>query len=199
MKLVMIVAVCSLAVASAVAPARAAPPYDEIRNRVEVRDLMPGVRVASSIDVAIPKYSNTYSTQSGVAIWVFVEKRHDAPAKVYFMGERVTMLLPTEVTSTEPTGPWNRAEPAFIGPKLRPVSFQYLNVKMDCVDDQHWCNSRQDFRIEIPSAMVHDFIETKAAAKIPVSIIRTSKIDWRVPKVELIATLDALGVLEEFQ
>lgn len=199
MKIAMTLTAALLAAACASAPAAEVPSPAKMAAQIIVVETEPGLRAASSVELADPKYANGIAAGGGVAIWVSVEKRAGLPAKVAFAGERVIYLLPTEVTSTAPMGSWDRPEPAFVGSMLRSADFKFLQRQVSCRNDQHWCVNRQDFVIELTPEMVRDFVRDGAGSKIPVSLVRKTKIDWRVPKAELVATLDALGVLGEFR
>jgi hypothetical protein len=174
--------------------------YNDIRPKITVRNLGGSVRDASSAHAVEPKWQKTYAGAGrGVVIWVQVDKKGDYPAEVTLMGSRASSVLESEVSKDDATGPWDRPEPALVGFPWHEADFEYTDRKTQCFGVAYWCSREVEFNIHLPHDLVVRLLADEKSDSIPIALYSTRHIDWRMPRAELLATVDALNVRDEFR
>lgn len=160
-----------------------------------------GARIATSAQLASPKvigarYGN--SPRNQVVVWIEAHKIGAEPPVVILTGERLQWRLPDEVADTGKYGPWDPEYPAYIGSPFQEADLQYLGGEITCQSRSHWCPRIDQFKVIVPHDVVASLIAPNARKKIRVSITGVKTTQWETSKAELIATLEALGALQEF-
>jgi hypothetical protein len=189
---------------SACAAGPAPVSYDALKTSIVVRDMAGGGgRAASSVQAAqtegrpvalnAPEMRRTMS--------VYAEKRPGQPAEVAIMMSEAVPIFETEVSNVRPVTDADRFEKAFVGGRLQEVRLEMLERSGGCnrTGDGIWCARITHYRIQLPVDLVRELAAPAAREDIPVALGTRMHIQQRVPKAELVATLDALGVLSEFQ
>ena len=90
-------------------------------------------------------------------------------------------------------------EPVFVGPKLKRTDVLARWTKIDCNEVEKYCTRIDALEIPLAPEVVRDYIAPSAPDEIKVALTRRNRVDFRIPKAELIATLDALNVLDRYQ
>lgn len=174
--------------------------YQRIRASLEVRTAPNGARVVSTSQVADAQHEVFYMGNSeGIAVWVKALKREGEPAVVMLGGSRAFHQPHSEVKGTEPEGAWDRPDPTYVGSPWREADFRFSDRQSICYNAAAWCERRQQFDVLLSAQMVKDFIAEGAPDMIPIALFSKRDIDWRLPRVELLAALDSLGVTAEFR
>lgn len=198
MKRVWLLAVGMLAACAT--PSDPAADYQRISSSLQVVTGANGERVVSTSKSADAQREFFYMGNSeGIAMWVKALKRDGEPAVVVLGGSRAFHQPHSEVNSTEAEGPWDRPDPAYIGTPWREADFRFSDRQSICYNAAAWCERRQQFDVLLSRQMVKDFIAEGAPDSIPIALFSRRDIDWRLPRVELLAALDALGVTDEFR
>ena len=170
---------------------------------IQVReDPATGWRMATSIELAESendgaRYSN--APRNKLVTWIEAHKKNAEPTLVFLAGQRLQWRLPDEVDETGKYGPWDPTYPAYVGWPFQEADLRYLGGELSCPSRSHWCSRVDLFEVLLPPDLVKSLITDKARKKIRADITGRKITQWQIPKAELIATLDALGVLEEFQ
>ncbi len=196
---VLIGSLLSLASLAASAPSAAQQPAADIQV---YQDAESGARVATSVQLASPevigaRYGN--SPRNEVIVWIEAHKLGAQPTVVVLTGERLQWRLPDEVAEKGEYGPWDPDYPAYIGWPFQEADLQYLGGEITCPSNSHWCPRIDRFKVVLPHDVVANLIAPKARKKIRVSITGSKITQWETAKAELVATLQALGSIEEFQ
>jgi len=197
--------VAAAAILSGFLPACATPSdpvadYQRISASLQVLTGPNGERVVSTSKSAEAQHETFYMGNSeGIAVWVKALKQEGQPAVVVLGGSRAFHQPHSEVNGTEPEGPWDRPDPAYIGTPWREADFRFSDRQSICYNAAAWCERRQQFDVLLSRQMVKDFIGEGAPDSIPIALFSRRDIDWRLPRVELLAALDALGVTDEFR
>lgn len=173
--------------------------YDHYRSAIRISTNAQGWQVASTAPTAEQKDANLYSGGESLAMWVMVLKREGSPTLVTLAGSRARAIQQGNVQPTEEQGPWDRPEPAHVGNPWREADFAFTERKTECYGENFWCNRLQQFSVLLPPDAVKAFIAEGAADTIPVALFTRRDVDWRIPRVELLAALDAAGVTAEFR
>jgi hypothetical protein len=159
-------------------------------------------QVATSIKAADVKERRGYSPGSEVvsAFWVEARKRGSGPTQVFLVGERLRYILPSEAPKTKSTtyGPWDPPDPVHVGSPWKEADLRYRGSEIQCISDQHWCWQVWFLEVSLPEDVVQSVVTNPKKKEVPLSLSKRRRVEWRTPRDELIATLDALGVLAEF-
>ena len=153
-----------------------------------------GERVASSIEGADVKrrLGYTAAAESNVAMWVEVRQKGAEPPRVYIISQRLRFTLPNETQARGKFGRSDPKDPAYIGTPFSKADLQTRWTEITCLNDAHYCSRIDEHEIAVSPELVGKFTVSNAGADISVALTRKNRIDWRVPKAELIRTLEAL-------
>jgi hypothetical protein len=173
--------------------------YARFRDVVHVGENEQGLPIASSAPANEVKDFNHYAGGEVLAIWVLVTHPPGESPRVVLAGSRAYAILSAEVKPTDEQGAWDRPEPSHVGNPWREADFRFTQRRTDCYGEGYWCNRIQQFEIILSPGMVKAFIAESAPDTIPVSLTSRRKVDWRVPRAELLATLDAAGATDQFR
>jgi hypothetical protein len=191
-----IVALACAACASASDPVA---DYARFRDVVHIGENEQGLPIASSAPANEAKNLNHFTGGEVLAVWVLVTHPAGETPRVVLAGSRAYAILSADVKPTDEQGAWDRPDPAHIGNPWREADFNFTQRRTDCLGEAYWCNRYQQFEIVLTSEMVKAFIAEAAPDSIPVALFSRRKVDWRVPRAELLATLDAAGVTDQFR
>lgn len=186
-------------VISACATIDTAADYARFKSEVNVRTNEQGWRVASSSRSTEAKNANLYSGGETLAMWVMVLQPPEGVATVVLAGSRARAIQQADVKPTDEQGPWDRPEPAHVGNPWREADFAFTQRRTECYGEAFWCNRLQNFSVTLTPDMVKAFIAEDAPDSIPVALFTRRDVDWRMPRAELLATLDALGIADQFR
>jgi hypothetical protein len=157
-------------------------------------------RVASSFNATEIKEKRGYSAGAEVssAFWVEARKPANGPTQVLIVGERLRYLLPKEAPEQRQFGPWDPPDPASVGSPWQDADLRYRGSRIECISDQYWCAQIWFIEVVLPESVVRSVVTNPKKKEIPLSLSKRRRVDWRTPRDELIATLGALDVLNEF-
>jgi hypothetical protein len=189
----------SLAVSACASVSDPVADYARFRDQMYVGVDEAGSPVVSSAPANEVKDFNHYTGGEVLAVWVRVTTPPGKPARVVLAGSRAFAIMRAEVRPTEEQGPFDRPEPANIGNPWREADFNYTQRRTDCYGEGYWCSRIQQFEVVLTPEIIRAFIAETAPDTIPVALISRRNVDWRVPRAELLATLDAAGVTDQFR
>ncbi|HVY88145.1 MAG TPA: hypothetical protein VG942_04710 [Hyphomonadaceae bacterium] len=160
-----------------------------------------GARVATTVAPTDTRKKNGYSlaAQTETNFWVEVRQETNGDVHVMFKGQQLHFALPEEAGAPGRYGPRPSEYPAYVGTPLTKATLTFPWLDVSCLDKSHWCNRIQAMQIDLDADQVRSMIAEKASATIAISISNKRRIEWRMPKADLIAALDALGVLGQFR
>jgi hypothetical protein len=163
----------------------------EIRGWI---DADTGERVASSIGSSEVKLRQGYSpaAESNIVMWVEARQKGAEPPRVYIVGQRLRYTLPKETTSRGEFGRSDPKDPAYIGSPFSKVDLQTRRTHIVCTTDAYYCSRIDEHEIELSPELLRKFTVGGAGPDVPVALTRRNRIDWRIPKAELMGTLEAL-------
>lgn len=184
-----------LALLLAMLPAAAAAQPSDNPEISTWTDPETGERVASSNGAGEVKQRQGYSGATSSAIVMWVEARQDGTAapRVYLVAQQLRYTLPKETPSRGKFGRSDPKDPAYIGTPFSKVDLQTRWTEITCTTDAYYCSRVDAYEIALSPEQVTKFTASNAGADIPVALTRRNRIDWRVPKAELVKTLEALG------
>lgn len=154
-----------------------------------------GERVTSSAGSGDVKLRQGYSAAAESQIVMWVEARQDgtqAP-RAYLVAQQLRFTLPKETPSRGKFGRSDPKDPAYVGTPFRKADLQTRWTEITCFSETHYCNRIDEYEIALTPEMLRAFTASNAGADIPVALTRRNRIDWRVPKAELVKTLEALS------
>jgi hypothetical protein len=159
-----------------------------------------GGRIATSIRAAEVKNKKGYSpgAQTYLVFWVEAVRPEAGPTQVFLVGERLRWVVPDEAPPQKEYGPSDPSDPVSVGSPWRDADIRYRGSRVECVQSQYWCARTWGIEIVLPDEVVRSVVSNPKKKDIPLAMSKPRRVDWRVPREELIATLDALGVLSEF-
>jgi hypothetical protein len=180
-------------------PAVAQSKGKDYRSLIEVGADENG-RIAHSGRAAEAKETTGYSPGAEVitVFWVEARKPENGPAQVSLVGRRIRYVLPDEVPKTTEFGPWDPAEPVSVGSPWQDADLRYRGASYKCLSDAHWCWQSRFIEVVLPESLVRSVVTNPKMKEVRLSLSNRRKVEWRTPRDELIATLNALGVLNEF-
>jgi hypothetical protein len=147
------------------------------------------------------KRTQGYSPGASTKIYIFwleARKPENGPAQVLLTGQRVSYMLPKEAPKEREFGPSDPADPAYVGSPWTEADLRYRGANIQCISDVYYCSLVYDIEIVLPDAVIRGMLAKPSMKDLPVALSGRRKVDWRVPREELVATLDKLGVLAEF-
>lgn len=190
-----------LVLAAPVSAAAQSAKTRDYQSLVEVgTDDETGMRIATSINAAEVKEKRGYSpgAESILVFWVEARKPETGPTQVILRGEKLRYILPDEAPEQREFGPWDPPEPVSVGSPWQDADIRYRGMKVECVGSQFWCTQLWFIEIVLPDAVVRSLVAKPSIKEVRLSLSKRRRIEWRTPREELIATIDKLGVLEEF-
>lgn len=194
---------CTLVLVGLLSACAAAPDpaaeYARYRATVQVRVNDEGWTIASSARANEQKNLNLYSGGESLVLWVMALKPDEGATHVVIGGSRARAIQQSAVKETDEQGPWDRPDPAHVGNPWREADFAFTQRRTECYGEAFWCNRLQTFEVKLTPEMVRAFIAEGAPDSIPVALFTRRDVDWRVPRAELLAVLDALGATAEFR
>ena len=197
------------------APPPAERPDSRAAERVEVegrgfassegvrvwRDPATGAVRASSLAMTEQQDNNARVQRREVVVRFNVEayKLGEVPAVVVIVGQRLSFERIEDVPRQREFGYSDPAEPALVGSPWRELDLKSPWLKFFCDPGERRCERIQAYEIVLPGALVRELIARGASSDIPISLSPDRRADWRMPKRELVETLEALGVIGEFR
>lgn len=159
-----------------------------------------GERIATSVKAAEIKDKHSYSPagESSLVFWVETRKPEVGPAKVMLVGERLRYIMSREAPKQKEFGPWDPPEPAYVNSPWQEADIRYRGSSVECISDAFWCWQTWSIEIVLPDTAIRSLVNNTRKKDLPVSLSKQRRVEWRIPRDELIATLDKLGVLPEF-
>jgi hypothetical protein len=159
-----------------------------------------GAQVATSINAAEVKSKRGYSVgaQTSLVFWVEARKPVSGPTQVVLAGERLRYIVPDEAPQQREFGPSDPKDPVSVGSPWKDADLRYRGSKIECISSEHWCAQIWFIEIILPDAVVRSAVAKPSMKDLPIALSKPRRVDWRIPRQELVATLDKLGVLAEF-
>ena len=181
-------------------PVAAQSKNKDYRSLIEV-GAYDGGRIATSVKAADvkEKLGSSPSTDSLGAFWLEARKPEDGPTQVFLLGERVRFITPREAEKRETEyGPWDPPEPVFVGSPWEEADIRYRGYKSGCFSNSYWCWQKWYVEVALPENVIRSVVTNPKKNEVRLSLSNKSRVEWRTPRDELIATLDVLGVIAEF-
>lgn len=186
-------------VLAGVAPALAQTKGKDYAALVEVGADEDG-RIATTVRAAEVKEKRGYSpgAESMTVFWVEARKPDGGPARVSLVGQRLRYITPSEAPQTKKYGPWDPVDPASVGSPWKDADLRYRGSEVECISDAYWCWQTWFIEVVLPESVVRTVVNDPKKKEIPLSLSKRRKVEWRTPRAEVIAALEALGVVGEF-
>lgn len=152
-----------------------------------------GERVASTIGNGEVKNRQGYSPAalSSVVMWVEARQAGTVAPRVFLVGQQLRYTLPSETQVRGKFGRSDPKDPAYVDSPFSKVDVKTRWTEIICVSDAYYCSRIDEHEIALSPDQVRAF--TAGGGDIPVALTRKNRIDWRVPKSELIAALNAIA------
>jgi hypothetical protein len=167
-----------------------------LKSKIAIESRANGVRVASSSTIAeVERHARYMNGGKGTSTaFVLAQKKDGLPAAVAVVTNTVRSVFPTEVQDVKPP----EGKTAFVGTPWREAPRQVLEHQVKCEESSaEWCRLTTTYQLNLSAEDVRALLTQKEKTiRIGTS---TGYTGWTVPKAHLVATLDALGVLNEFQ
>jgi hypothetical protein len=159
-----------------------------------------GGRLATSRKAAEIKNKRGYTPGAEVisAFWVEARKPDNGPVEVALVGERLRFILPTEAPQQREWGPSDPPNPVQVGSPWRDADLRYRGIEIHCISDAYWCSQKWFIEVVLPEGVIRSVVNNPKTKEIRLTLSNRRRVDWRTPRDELMATLEALGVLAEF-
>ena len=189
----------ALVVLASAGPAVAQSKGKDYRSLVEV-GADDGGRIATTIRAAEVKEKRGYSAgaTSVTVFWVEARKPDNGPTQVSLVGERLRYVLSSEVPKTTEYGPWDPPEPVSVGSPWQDADLRYRGARFECISDAYWCWQTWLIEVVLPESVVRSVVTNPKMKEVRLSLSNRRRVEWRTPRDELIAALEALDVLTEF-
>jgi hypothetical protein len=190
----------AIVLAITLCPAADGQSVESLKRQVVIQEQAAGKRVASSMNFAVIVRSTRYINggKSQDSAFVYAEALPGKPTLVAIVGSRGYALFPEEVQSWDAEADPKAIRPAFVGYPWRETTYRTLERDVKCDGPGQWCMWTAHYQIDLPPELLREILADKDQTKLQVGLGQPST-DWNVPKVHVVATLDALGVLEEFR
>jgi hypothetical protein len=167
----------------------------EIRVRIDTET---GEKIASSVGNSDTKLRQGYSpaAQSAVVMWVEARLGENGPPRMYLVAQRLRYTLPKETKSRGKFGSSDPKDPAYVGTPFRNADLKTRWTEITCISDAYYCSRIDEHEIALSDEIMEAFAASDAA-DMPVALTRKNRIDWRVPRWELVETLRAVMTPQE--
>lgn len=158
------------------------------------QDADTGEVFASTRGDAQVKNSKGYSASatSSLAMWVEAHRAPDGSKRLVIAGQQVRYILPKETDGSRLYGPSDPTEPAYVGSPWKAADLRYREIEVICWNDAYWCAQVWTIEIPVDEAVLSAFVAKPAAKEIRVSLTKRRKVDWRVPRDDVMAVMNAL-------
>ena len=183
-------------------PVAAEPPknYAQIRQQIAVVAKPDGSRIASSSPIADTKYMSRAMNggHESRTAFAYVSKREAAPASVSIVATRIDVLFHTEIQNFDGANAPPKSGSGVIGDPWRNVPYNLLDNSIKCgASSEQMCMWTRTYQFNLSAEDVRAVLAAKKKI-LPVST-DSRWTEWTMPLDHFSATLDALGVLAEFQ
>ncbi len=165
------------------------------------KDYDTGELVASSVNASEQDLHRGYYRASShiIRFWIEARRSEAGDIRVLITGQKLIWRGLRETRDRGEFGPWDPKDPVFVGRRLDRTDVLARWTKIDCNEAEKYCSRVDALDIPLSPEKVRDYIAASAPDDIKIALTRRNRVDFRIPKAELIATLEALDALEHFQ
>lgn len=192
---------CALGIAFAPVAAQAQAASDPSTPEIQISmDTETGERVASSVAASeLARHTGRYVASAHIiSFWIEARESEAGDLRVLITGERVTWRGLSDTPERGKFGPWDPKDPVYVGRKLKRTDVLARWSEIGCIEARKYCSQIDALDIPLAPETVSEMIAADAPENIKIALTRRNKVDYRIPKAQLIATLDALGVLDRY-
>lgn len=174
--------------------------YEEMKKAVSVKKFADGRIIASSAAFAETETSSRYINggKQTSTVSVMIEAWPDKPVEVYFLASSNWAIFQTEVQSRDDPARPDEPRDGYVGPPWTKTTARILENTVTCGNDGQWCRQTRHRRIDLTQDMVREIVRDETRSSISMSIDHAAS-DYKIPRSHLIATLDAIGLLQAFK